>query len=194
MICINPYLLVYDVGFQLSFLATLGLILLSSHLEKVFSSMPKIINLREFLVATVAAQIFVMPILLYQIGAFSVVAVLVNLIVLPMVPVAMFLSFVVGMVGFLSFPLSQFFGFFAYWSLAYILHVAVFFAQLPFASFVVPAFPFVFVIISYALLGWLLFYIHARTKRPLLPQHTAVLRETSDETIPIQKTLPIFFR
>ncbi len=68
MLLWNPYLLVYDIGFQLSFMATLGLILLSPRFEAYLTFMPTFAGLRSFLGATVATQIAVLPLLLFHIG------------------------------------------------------------------------------------------------------------------------------
>lgn len=163
MLLINPYLLAFDTGFQLSFVATLGLILVAPHLESRLTLMPSSIGLREFLTATLATQIFVTPILLYQIGEFSVVAVVVNLLVLPMVPVAMLLTFVTGLVGLLSLTLATPLAYLTYLSLSYILLVATFFAALPFASYVVPAFPFWVVLLGYGLLAGGLWWLYQRS-------------------------------
>jgi len=159
MILINPYLLVYDVGFQLSFLATLGLIFLAPYIEHTLQQVPNFLQAREFLTATVATQIFVMPILLYSIGEFSVVSVVVNVLVLPMVPIAMLLTFITGMVGLVSLNLALLLGFVTTVSLSYILTVAEFFAQVPFASFTVQAFPFWIVIVSYGVMGYGLYWL-----------------------------------
>lgn len=160
MLVLNPYLLAFDTGFQLSFTATLGLILLAPHLEAKLQFVPALVGARGFLTATLATQIFVLPVLLYQIGEFSVVSVLVNVLVLPMVPVAMFLTFVTGVVGFFFGTPASLVAYFAYLSLAYILQTATFFASLPFASFVVPMFPFWMVVVSYGVLGYVLWRVH----------------------------------
>lgn len=152
MLLWNPYSLVFDAGFQLSFLATLGLIFVSPHLEKYLKFIPERFQVREFLIATLATQIFVLPILLYQIGEFSVVAMVVNVLVLPAVPIAMLLTFLTGMVAFLFPALATPFAFLAYLPLWYIIHMAEWFGALSFASFTVPAFSFWFVPIGYALL------------------------------------------
>jgi len=162
MILINPYLLAYDTGFQLSFLATLALILVAPHIIERLKFVPTIVGVREFLTATLATQLFVMPLLLYQIGQFSVVAVIVNVLVLPMVPVAMFLTFVTGMISFVSLTLALPFAYATYLSLNYILLVANFFADLPFASFIVPAFPFWLVVFSYVVIAYLLYKLSER--------------------------------
>ena len=169
MLMVNPYLLVFDPGFHLSFVATMGLILLAPHLETLFARVPSVIGVREFLVATVATQIFVLPLLLYQIGEFSVVSVLVNVLVLPMVPVAMLLTFMTGMVGLLSTTIALPLAYLTHLSLSYILHVATWFAALPFAAFVVPPFPFPLMVIAYVALG----YVVWRLVEPSVPTESS---------------------
>ncbi len=153
MLLFNPLLLIYDVGFQLSFLATLGLILLAPILEQYFSRVPSFAGMRLFLVATIATQIAVLPLLLYQIGQLSMVAIVVNILVLPMVPIAMLLTFATGMFGFVSTNLAWLVAFPTYWSLTYINNLALWFADLPMASSVVPTFAFYIVPISYLIMG-----------------------------------------
>ena len=154
MLLWNPYSLAFDVGFQLSFLATLGLILVAPHLLERLQMVPESIGIREFLVATLATQLFVLPLLLYQIGEFSVVSVIVNVLVLPMVPVAMLMTFITGMVGFVSTTLALPLAYLTYLSLSYIIVVAEWFGALPFAAFTVPAFPFWLVPVGYALIAY----------------------------------------
>lgn len=199
MLINNPYLLAYDVGFQLSFVATLGLIFIAPHVEKYLGFMPTHLGLREFLTATISAQIFVMPILLYQIGQFSVVAVVVNVLVLPMVPVAMLLTFVTGMVGFVSTTLSLPLAYISSLSLSYILIVAQNFAKLPFASFVVPAFPFYIVIVAYVLLAMALWHWYVRRDVKGSPVSSWTIEEEKSVQLDVERNhvdveTPIFFR
>jgi competence protein ComEC len=199
MLIINPYLLAYDVGFQLSFIATLGLILVASHIEKYLGFMPTFIGLREFLTATLSAQIFVMPILLYQIGQFSVVAVVVNMLVLPMVPLAMFLTFITGLIAFISTTLAFPFAYLSYLSLTYIIFIAETFAKLPFAAFSVSAFSFYIVIIAYVILGfilWRLYMSKSKTKHIDKLSTWTTVDEKEYITLPLEsnQTIPISFR
>lgn len=156
MVVENPFLLVYDVGFQLSFLATLGLILIAPHLDYLFRGTKSFLSLRKIFVATVATQIAVLPLLLYQIGQFSMVAVLVNMLVLPMVPIAMLCTFLVGVVEILLPAFTPLFAFAAYLSLRYIADLALWFSNLPFAAYVVPPFPVYLVLLAYGVMGILL--------------------------------------
>lgn len=194
MLLINPYLLVFDTGFQLSFMATLGLILVAPHLEKPFERVPAIIGVREFLIATLATQLFVLPILLYQIGEFSVVSVFVNVLVLPMVPVAMLLTFLVVVASVVSSTLATLFSYVAYAALSYIIIVPTWFAALPFASFMVPAFPFVFVLVAYALIAFA-GYRFTRVSDPLAGWTIEDAAEVSHKETPARESeTPVFFR
>lgn len=193
MLLFNPYLLVYDVGFQLSFLATLGLILVAPLLEKVFTSIPSVIGIRDFFTATLATQLLVLPILLYQIGEFSVVSVLVNVLVLPMVPVAMLATFLMIVLGKISVILSLPFVYIAYGSLTYIIETANLFGTLPVASFIVPPFPFYGVVIAYGVIGYLLW----RWYRPNEKSETRDWIIEEETEIAIDKNTrvtPVFFR
>lgn len=156
MLLVNPKLLAFDPGFQLSFLATMGLIFLAPLLEERFKLVPTRFQVREFITATIATQIFVLPLLLYSIGEFSVVAVIVNVLVLPAVPAAMLLIFLAGMIDIFAPMLALPIAFLAHGLLSYIIQIAERFAALPFAAFPVPAFPFWIVVVSYGLLALLL--------------------------------------
>jgi len=205
MVLINPYLLVYDVGFQLSFVATLGLIFLAPLIENRLQQVPNFLQIREFLTATIATQIFVMPILLYSIGEFSLVSVIVNVLVLPMVPIAMLLTFITGLIGLASLKLALLIGFITNISLSYILVVAEFFAQVPFASFTVQAFPFWIVIVSYGTMGYGLYWVHHKktsTKNILtgwvIEDESVLLARMQENSVTradgVTEKIPRFFR
>lgn len=160
MLLHNPYILVFDVGFQLSFLATLGLILVMPILQKWFSFLPERFGLRDLALATIATEIAVLPILLYQIGELSVVAVLVNTLVLPVVPLAMLLTFFTGIASLVSFKLAGLISLLAFWPLTFINQTALWFADLSFSAVVFPLFPFYLVLIFYLILGLVLVKIY----------------------------------
>ncbi len=140
MLLLNPYLLLYDIGFQLSFMATLGLILFAERVSDYLTFMPAWLGLREFLTATLVTQVFVLPLLLFHIGEVSLVSVIVNVLVLPAVPVAMLLTFAVGLISYLSTSLALALAYLPYVALTYILAVARWFAAVPFAAITVPEF------------------------------------------------------
>ena len=140
MILWNPYVLAFDPGFQLSILATAGLIAFSPSVASWLSFVTERFGFREIASATIATQCAVLPLLLYQSGQFNVFALPVNLLTLIVIPWAMFLSAVAAVFGLVVGPLAPLLGFPALALLSYVIYVAQFFAQLPFASIATPAF------------------------------------------------------
>lgn len=154
MLMHQPYLLVHDPGFQLSFLATLGLILFSPYISERLLFVPEKFGVRGLVTATLATQIIVLPLLLYHTGMVSLIGVIANMLVLPMVPTAMILTFVTGMCGLLSDTLGMVVGYGTYLSLQYIIIVAELCAHVPFASVIIPTFPFWGMVVAYTGIIW----------------------------------------
>jgi competence protein ComEC len=157
MVVINPTILLYDVSFQLSFIATFAVIYVSPRIEKHFQWVTKKFGLRDVFAVTVSAYIFVLPFILYKMGNLSLVALPANFLVLPFIPITMGLGFLTGFIG-LFFPfLSLFIGFVSTLFLRYELGVIHLFSNLPFASFAIPNFPLMLTIIIYAYFVYKLF-------------------------------------
>ena len=158
MLMHNPKILVFDPSFQLSFLATLGLIYLAPRIEKYFHVVPTVWGFREFAIATVATQIFVLPLLLYQTGQLSLVSFPVNLLILVFIPLTMLFGFLAGVVGFLSTLLAMPIAFIAYALLWYELKVVEIFSSLQFASISIPSISAGILFILYALYALFLYW------------------------------------
>ncbi len=162
MLAHNPKILAFDPSFQLSFLATLGLVYLNPILEKYFHFLPAKWQFKELFLSTISTQIFVMPLILYNSGSFSAVALPANLLVLAFVPLTMLLGFLTGIFGFLSVWISSFFGFLASGFLYYDLKVVEFFSSLPFASFEVAGFSLGLMVSCYAFYAAAIFLINRK--------------------------------
>jgi len=134
MIIINPMILFYDPSFQLSFLATLGLINLSGFVKKFFPFVTEKFNLREIITATFSTQITVLPLLMKMTGQLSIVAPIVNIVTLQFIPITMLLGFIAGITAFINQNVGIFVGFLPYLFLKYILFIVNLFAQLKFAT------------------------------------------------------------
>lgn len=164
MVLHNPKILVFDSSFQLSFMATVGLIHLAPALERYFGWVSTRFQLREFATATIATQLFVLPMLLYKMGELSIVAFPVNLLVLPAVPITMLTGFLTGVVGFLNTPLSLPFAYASEALLSYELFVVDIFSKIPFASIQIESFPLWGAFLMYVLYGLLLFHLYQKTQ------------------------------
>jgi competence protein ComEC len=99
MVLYNPAFLYIDLGFQLSFFSTLGVLYLSKFFQ--FDFIPQRFGLREAFTLTIASQLATLPTVLFYFGNLSLVSPLANVLVAPILPVMMLL-------GFLLFVFSKF--------------------------------------------------------------------------------------
>jgi competence protein ComEC len=152
MVAWNPWTLAFDPSFQLSALATLGLILFTPIFSKWLVKIPEHFGAREILASTCSTQLMVAPLLLYQNGTFSIVSLPANLLALLPVPWAMFFSLIAGVGGMLFGNVASIVSFPAYALLWYILSIAHLFASLPFASVSVQSFSGGWMFAAYAIL------------------------------------------
>jgi competence protein ComEC len=136
MILFNPYQLHGDVSFQLSFLAFAGLMYISPILEKLPLVIKLPVIIRTVLTETMGAQIAVLPIIIYNFGIVSLVAPIVNILVLPTVPTSMLLGFLAGIAGMIWLKLGQIVGYIAWIVLKYIIVVVQTFSSFSWAAVV----------------------------------------------------------
>ncbi len=154
MLLINPQLLKSDIGFQLSFMAVLGLHFLGPRLNHYFAKIPdfRFLPMRAYLTATLSAQIFVLPLVLYYFGNLSLIAPLVNILILPVIPLIMLLGFLFALSGLIYLGLAKII-FWPLWILlTYVILLVKAAASIPYLSFVFSGFPFIGVIFLYLLI------------------------------------------
>lgn len=132
MLAINPQILHFDAGFQLSFLALIGLIYLTPLLDKKFSWVHE--DIRIYITPTIAAYTFTLPFILHEFGRLSLVAIPANFLVLPMIPLAMLFGFIAGVLALISPVVAYPMSWLAWGSLTYVLEIVKWFAAIPYAS------------------------------------------------------------
>lgn len=146
-----------DISFQLSFLATGGILFITPKVFVWLKYIPIRFKIRELVATTISATISVLPILLFTTGIFSIVSIPANILILPVIPFAMLFSFLTGILGFVSTTLSLPFGYISHLLLSYIMSVIHIFSSLPFASVHTKTFPLFLVILLYIGLFWWVF-------------------------------------
>lgn len=150
MIFVNPKILRWDIGFQLSFAATLGLIyispifkiwLTSNKIGKpIISFKQKVLeNFKEIFYLTASAQIATLPLILYHFGRLSLVALFANLAILPVIPLTMFFGFLAGGLALVSVFLGKIAAASVFILLSYEMAAVNFFAKIPLASVSLPS-------------------------------------------------------
>lgn len=160
MLFANPKILYWDVGFQLSFAATVGIVYGVPILEKLTQSWPKLWGLKTTMLVTVAAVAATLPLVLLHFGRLSVVALVVNVLILPFVPLVMLLG------AFVVLPwVGAGVGYLLWFPLEYILRVTSWFARLPFASVEINVSPAsILGVIIFIVSAYVLAYSYVRKK------------------------------
>ncbi len=106
MAVFNPFLPLFDVGFQLSFVAFAGIVYISPLVESLSRKIGG--GFTALFSETIGAQIATLPLLSYYFGIISVIAPLTNVVILALVPLAMAMTFAMGVVGMLSSSFGSF--------------------------------------------------------------------------------------
>ena len=134
MLIFNPLILRYDISFQLSFLAVIGIIYLSPFFNQWLKFIPnkKFMNLRSILSMTLSAQIATLPLLVYYFGHISLIAPLTNILIIPVLPLLIFFGLLFSVVSLLWPLLGFIFVFPCYFFLTYIEGTINFLSKFPF--------------------------------------------------------------
>ncbi|OGZ19199.1 MAG: hypothetical protein A2Z68_01930 [Candidatus Nealsonbacteria bacterium RBG_13_38_11] len=155
MLFFNPLILELDVGFQLSFLAILGMI----YLQPVFSELlRKVPNFRFFplkttLEATFSAQVFTLPILIYNFGYMPLVSPITNVLIVPFLAPITILIFIFGLAAMASHILGVLLSFPVWICLTYITKIIDIFSRFPFASLRLENVHWIILLVSYSVLA-----------------------------------------
>ena len=169
MCAVNP-LYVWDVGFQLSFFATLGLILYATPfsdfanqvITRYFppSTGEKLAELfSEFVLLTLAAQLTTIPIMAYHFQRISLVSFIANPFILPPQPAVMILGGLALLVSHVSIFLGQLAAWVAYPFVIYTIRMVEIFDRVPHGTLFLGELSIWFVILFFAALlsltfGW----------------------------------------
>ncbi len=153
MTFVNPFVLLFDAGFQLSFLAVIGLTYLSPDLERFFAWLPK--RLGQVIAETTGAIVLTLPLMMYHFGRVSVVAPIANTAILLAIPWIMLGGFVAVIGAWIALLLGQVLFGLTWALLSYVINIVELFARLPFAS-VEARLPLWLMVIVYGVLVWFL--------------------------------------
>lgn len=88
LVIINPFYIAYDIGFQLSFLAVIGLLIYGQIFKTYTEGIPSL-GFLPMIGETFFAQLLVLPILIYYFGQISIISILANILIVPIIPLAM---------------------------------------------------------------------------------------------------------
>lgn len=145
----NPLTLFYNLGFQLSFLAVLGIMIFNDFFKRCFSFI-KNEFLIDFMAINFSAQVLTLPLLIYTFNYVSLSFLITNMLVVPILPVLLILGFLCLILPSFSFlfftPISLILG--------YVLFVV---DKLSFMIIEINNFPLIFLLTSYLIIGGLIY-------------------------------------
>jgi competence protein ComEC len=144
MVFFSPALLL-DVSFQLSFLATLGIMVFTDPLKDLLLKfIQRFFHIEnpggwldwatDYFLVTLAAQFAVFPIILYHFKYLSVVSIPANFLILPVQPAVMVLGGIALLAGMLFLPAGQLIARIAWLPAFYSDQMSVWLGSLPFAT------------------------------------------------------------
>jgi len=166
MLFLNPLLLRFDIGFQLSFLAILGIIYLQPSMAKWLKRLPdpKLFPLRATLSATLAAQVFTLPILIYNFGYVPIFSPIANILIVPFLAPITIIIFAFGLASIILWPLGYILSWPVWLSLTYITSIIDGFSKLHFARLVLENLHWAWLIIAYLILGFITWRLNESQK------------------------------
>ena len=151
LLLVNP-LWIWDLGFQLSFLATLGLVVTAPPLMAKFDWMPPAIA--SILVVPIAASVWVLPLLLYVFSVVSPYSILVNIIAAPLLWILSIGGMVSALAGLIFPPAGSVLAQLLDYPAKGLIAIAEYFSQLPGNSVAVGQVSAFQLIALYSLICW----------------------------------------
>jgi competence protein ComEC len=171
MLLQNPLLLLYDVGFQLSFLAVLGLI----YFEPLIRAFLKFLIKRFFrkevkerydsalmmLSSTISAQVFTLPVIVYNFGNISFISPLVNILILPIVYYLMLFGFLSALFGAAFSWLGWIISIPCYFLMMYFMKVVELFSK-PWAYKIIENVHWIWLLVSYFIIVFAIWFLNRK--------------------------------
>jgi competence protein ComEC len=136
LILINPRIL-FDIGFQLSILATLGLVYLLPSIVEFLKSIFKVKELKkwveEYILGTLSCTLATLPVSISIFGKVSLVSVFANILILPLTESTMLYGFVALIISFISNSFSKYIFSIPYFQLKIFEYIVSFFGSIKWA-------------------------------------------------------------
>jgi competence protein ComEC len=151
LLLFNP-LWIWDLGFQLSFLATLGLLVTAPPLIKQLDWMP--LAIASLIAITIAASLWTLPLQLYVFNMFAPYSIAANIISAPLIAVISIGSIIDALVALISPVAGSALAWLVYYPTHLLIGLVEFFNALPGSSVAVGKISWMQLLILYGLIGF----------------------------------------
>lgn len=155
----NPFS-INEVGLQLSYLGTIGIVLFNKNVEKFLNRIKINNKLSKLLSVSVSAQIMIMPIMAYKFNTISLTFFISNILASPFLGINIILGFITIFISFISFDLAKMLAILLDLGLKVLIFISEITAKLPLSSILIKT-PYVFTIILIYCLVLTLNYIYS---------------------------------
>lgn len=151
----------WQIGFQLSFAATAGIIFLQDLIEQRLQVLPRLI--KKGLVTTIAAQVAVLPIITHNFQTLSLVSPLSNLLTFLLVPLLTVVGAAIALLALVFLPLGQLVAPLIYVPATLFVTIVSLSVKVPFAQIQIPRLP----VVVWAAYYLVLVYIVIRCRKKI---------------------------
>jgi len=169
----NSFML-FDLGFILSFVATLSLVIFYKPLfSKMPEKLPKII--RDTTAGTISAQLGVIPIIAYCFNTFSIISVFTNLLIVPLTGIITVLGAVLVVLGNILLPAARLLGILLGVMIDIMMMITGKMAEIPWAEINIATPSIILVLIYYFILIYLRFWHPKLAKEAARPVFASIM-------------------
>lgn len=163
MLVTNPLLLFYDAGFQLSFLATAGMILFVPFFTSLIEGVPDVFQLRSVIATTLSALLATTPLILHSFGLLSIVALPANIILVPLMNIVMIGGVITLLIAVLiPASIATWICLPMYYVLRLMIDIVEWWAQFSWASVEVHGVSLTLMAVMYVLMGLLAYHVYEK--------------------------------
>ena len=167
----NPYSLL-DLGFQLSFGGTIGIVIFMRFIKKKQEE-PKLLNyIKQMALVSICANIIIIPIIMNNFNTVSLTFLVSNILASPILAIIVIVGFSIIIISIISHSLSNILVFWLNPILNLLIKISSFCSKLPFAKILVVT-PYIFNIIFYYTI--ILYLVNYNELKQFIKKETVIL-------------------
>ena len=167
----NPYSLL-DLGFQLSFGGTIGIVIFMRFIKKKQEE-PKLLNyIKQMALVSICANIIIIPIIMNNFNTVSLTFLVSNILASPILAIIVIVGFSIIIISIISHSLSNLLVFWLNPILNLLIKISSFCSKLPFAKILVVT-PYIFNIIFYYTI--ILYLVNYNELKQFIKKETVIL-------------------
>ena len=159
ILIVNPFD-INEIGFQLSYLGTIGIILFNKNIEKLLNLIKVDNKISKLLSVTISAQIMIMPIMAYKFNTISFTFFISNVLASPFLGINIILGFITVFMSLISFSLAKVLAILLNLTLKILLFISEFTSKIPLSNIIIKT-PYIITILLIYCLVLLLNYIYS---------------------------------